>query len=37
MERYGGEYSNYRFHEALMKMGGAPFWVLKEYLGEYWE
>lgn len=36
MERYGGDYSNYRFHAALMKMGGAPFWVLKEYLGAYW-
>ena len=37
METYGDEYSNYKFHQALMKMGNAPFSILKEYLPKYWE
>ena len=37
METYGDEYSNYKFHQALMKMGNAPFSILKEYLTKYWE
>lgn len=37
MKRYGADYSDYRFHQALMQMGGAPFWILKEYLPAYWE
>ena len=36
-ETYGDEYSNYKFHQALMKMGNAPFSILKEYLTKYWE
>lgn len=36
METYGEEYSNYKFHQALMKMGNAPFSILKEYLPQYW-
>lgn len=37
METYGEEYSNYKFHQALMKMGNAPFPILKKYLSAYWE
>lgn len=37
METYGEEYTNYKFHQALMKMGNAPFSILKEYLPQYWE
>lgn len=37
VERYGEDYSNYRFHSALMKMGPASFEILKEYLPKYWE
>ena len=37
VQKYGDEYSNYRFHNALMKMGPAPFSLLKKYLPEYWE
>lgn len=37
METYGENYSNYKFHQALMKMGNAPFPILKEYLSKYWE
>lgn len=37
METYGDNYSNYKFHKALMKMGNAPFSILKEYLPKYWE
>jgi len=37
METYGDGYSNYKFHQALMKMGNAPFSILKEYLPKYWE
>ncbi len=37
MQKYGGDYSNYRFHQALMKMGPAPFGILKKYLPKYWE
>ena len=33
---YGEQYSDYRFHEALMKMGPAQFPVLKKYLPEYY-
>ena len=36
MEKYGEDYSNYRFHQALMKMGPAPFRILKKYLPKYW-
>ncbi len=37
MDKYQGEYSDYKFHSALMKMGNAPFHILKKYLAEYWE
>ncbi len=37
MKRYGEGYSNYRFHQALMRMGPAPFAILKKYLPMYWE
>lgn len=37
MDKYKEDYSNYKFHGALMKMGAAPFYILKEYLPEYWE
>lgn len=37
MEKYGEDYSNYRFHQALMKMGPAPFGILKKYLPKYWQ
>lgn len=37
MDKYQGEYSDYKFHSALMKMGNAPFYILKKYLAEYWE
>lgn len=37
MDKYKEDYSNYKFHGALMKMGAAPFNILKEYLPEYWE
>lgn len=36
-KEYGEDYSNYRFHHALMKMGPAPFAILKKYLPKYWE
>lgn len=36
-EYYGEAFSNYKFHGALMKMGNAPFQILKEYLPKYWE
>lgn len=34
---YGEQYSDYRFHEALMKMGPAQFSILEKYLPEYYE
>ncbi len=37
VKKYGEDYSNYRFHNALMKMGPAPFKILKDYLPKYWE
>ena len=37
MEVYGEEYSDYKFHQTLMRMGNAPFTTLKEYLPKYWE
>lgn len=37
MKEYGEDYSNYRFHQSLMKMGPAPFSILKKYLPKYWE
>ncbi len=37
MDKYGEDYSNYRFHQALMKMGPAPFGILKKYLPKYWQ
>ncbi len=36
MELYGEQYSDYKFHEALMKMGPAQFSVLKKYLPMYY-
>lgn len=36
VETYGEEYSNYKFHQAVLKMGNAPFSILKEYLPKYW-
>lgn len=36
-KKYGEDYSNYRFHQALMKMGPAPFSILKKYMPKYWE
>ncbi|MCI8484106.1 MAG: DUF885 domain-containing protein [Lachnospiraceae bacterium] len=37
MERYQKDYSDYKFHSALMKMGAAPFEILRKYLPKYWE
>ena len=37
MNQYGEQYSDYKFHSALMKMGTAPFEILKKYLREYWD
>lgn len=37
MKKYGEDYSNYRFHQALMKMGPASFAILKKYLPKYWQ
>lgn len=37
MNKYGKDFSNYKFHGALMKMGPAPFSILKKYMPEYWE
>ena len=34
---YGKDYSDYRFHDALMRMGPAQFPILKEYLPEYYK
>lgn len=36
MKQYGENYSDYKFHSALMKMGTAPFEILKKYLTVYW-
>lgn len=36
MKKYSEDYSNYRFHRALMKMGPAPFAILRKYLPQYW-
>ena len=33
---FSEQYSDYQFHEALMKMGPAPFSILKKYLPEYY-
>jgi uncharacterized protein (DUF885 family) len=33
---FGDNYSDYKFHEALLNMGSAPFSVLKKYLAEYY-
>ena len=33
---YGEAYSDYRFHEALMRMGPAQFPVLREYLEAFY-
>lgn len=35
-EIFGEQYSDYQFHKALMKLGPAPFSVLKKYLMEYY-
>ena len=37
VEKYGEGYSDYQFHSALMKMGTAPFSILKKYLPEFYE
>ena len=37
MDIFGEDYSDYQFHEAIMKMGPAQFSVLKKYLPEYYE
>ncbi|MEG2094560.1 MAG: DUF885 domain-containing protein [Lachnospiraceae bacterium] len=37
METYQDTYSNYKFHQAVLKMGNAPFPILKKYLPMYWE
>lgn len=34
---YGEQYSDYQFHEALMKMGPAQFSILEEYLPKYYD
>jgi len=36
-ELYGEQYSDYRFHQALMKMGPAQFAILKKYLPHYYD
>lgn len=36
-ELYGDGYSDYKFHEALMKMGPAQFSVLKKHFTDYYE
>ncbi|MFP3155647.1 DUF885 domain-containing protein [Lachnospiraceae bacterium ZAX-1] len=33
---YGEKYSDYQFHETIMNMGSAPFYILKEYLPDYY-
>lgn len=35
-EKFKEDYSDYKFHAALMEMGNAPFYILKEYLPEYY-
>ena len=35
-EKFKEDYSDYKFHAALMKMGNAPFYILKKYLPEYY-
>ncbi|MEG1292425.1 MAG: DUF885 family protein, partial [Lachnospiraceae bacterium] len=37
MKTYQDTYSNYKFHQAVLKMGNAPFPILKKYLPMYWE
>lgn len=37
MDKYKEDYSDYQFHSALMKMGTAPFSILKKYLPEFYE
>lgn len=37
VNKYKEDYSDYKFHSALMRMGAAPFDILKKYLPEYWE
>lgn len=34
---YGDQYSDYKFHEALMKIGPAQFEIIKKYLPEYYD
>lgn len=34
---YGDQYSDYKFHEALMKIGPAQFKIIKKYLPEYYD
>ena len=34
---YGENYSNIRFHQAVLSMGPAPFPLLEKYLTEYYE
>ncbi|GHU44029.1 Tat pathway signal protein [Clostridia bacterium] len=35
-EKFGADYSDYKFHKALMDMGPAQFSILREYLPSYW-
>lgn len=37
VNKYKEDYSDYKFHSALMNMGAAPFPILKKYLPEYWD
>lgn len=34
---YGENFSNKKFHQAVLEMGPAPFDLLKKYLGEYYK
>lgn len=34
---FGDQYSDYKFHEALMKIGPAQFKIIKKYLPEYYD
>ncbi len=36
-DRYGESYSDRQFHDVLMRMGNAPFAILKKYLPKFWE
>ena len=34
-QNWGGEYSDYRFHEFLLETGPMPFGILEELLEKY--